>query len=120
MGEVLDLDVLRPKPSKIKLAGKEIDVSYMPCGITFEVDKIVRALAEVVATGKATDNGEETHRAFDLSIDLCVVFCSWKHPELDREWFMDNTDPRQVEALASKIQETLQRSYAGAEAYQKN
>jgi len=117
--DVLDLDVLRPKPQYVKLAGKKIDVSFIPCAITWDIDRIVRELA-AIGQKEAQAGGEGTKKAFDLSIELCALFCQWKHNEMDRQWFLENTDPIQIEAFSRKIQQTLERSYAGAEGYQKN
>ena len=48
MSKVIDLDILRPDSKLIKLGGKEIDVSFIPCGITFELDSIVQQLLKVL------------------------------------------------------------------------
>ena len=117
--EVLDLDILRPKAQWVKLGQNKIDVSFIPCGITFEVDGIVREMS-ALDTEKLQEGGEETKRGFDLALKLCATFCSWKHPEMTEDWFRDNTDPAQINKLSETIQATLQRSYAGVEAYQKN
>ena len=119
MAEVVDLDALRPTEITVKLGGNEIDVSYMPCGITFEVDEIVKRLtAYDMAT--VQKGGKETDEVFDIALELCSVFCSHKHPEMTVKWFEENTDPLQVNRLATIIQETLARAYQGAEAYSGN
>lgn len=118
-GEVVDLDILRPGPKIVKLAGEEIDVSFIPCGITFDVDRLVTELF-TMDTEKVKEGGEETNRAFDLTMELCASFCTVEHPHMTKEWFLKNTDPGQVNKLAELIRETLLRSYEGAEAYQGN
>ena len=120
-GEVVDLDTLRPPPKVVKLAGHEIDVSYVPCAITWEVDRIVNEMM-TLDRQKLVDEpaGNDAKKAFDLAVDLCVTFCTWKHPDLTKEWFLDNTDPRQINMLATTIQETLRKSYEGIEAYSGN
>jgi len=117
--EVIDLDILRPKPKFIKLGGHEIDVSFIPCALTFEVDRLSRELVNL-DLDEVQKGGDAAEKAFDYAIDLCVAFCSAKYPDMTKEWFMQNTDPIQINKLAETIQETLQRSYAGAEAYGKN
>ena len=117
--EVIDLDILRPEPKIIKLGGHEIDVSFVPCALTFEVDRLSRELVGLDLK-EVQKGGKEAEKAFGLSIDMCAVFCSAKYPDMTREWFMQNTDPVQINRLADTIKETLQRSYAGAEAYGKN
>jgi hypothetical protein len=117
--EIIDLDVLRPKSRVVRLGGKEIDVSFVPCAITWEVDNLRREIVKIDPV-KAQEGGEETKKAFDATVELCTVFCSRKHPEMTRDWFLDNTDPLQINNLATLIMETLTRSYAGVEAYSKN
>ena len=117
--EVIDLDILRPKPKIIKLGGHENDVSFIPCALTFEVDRLSRELVGLDLT-EVEKGGKEAEKAFGLAIDLCVTFCSAKYPDMTKDWFMQNTDPFQINKLADTIQVTLQRSYAGAEAYGKN
>jgi hypothetical protein len=131
MAEILDLDILRPPKRIVKLDGKEIDVSFVPCGITFEIDEIRNELVKIVlALEKATDltgnaaieaagNSPEAKRAFELGIRICAAFCSVDHPELDSEWFMKNSSPIQVGAFSEMIQQALIESYAGVEDYQK-
>ena len=120
-GEVVDLDILRPPPKIVKLAGKEIDISYVPCAITWDIDGIVNDMLVLDQQAIATEpRGKDARKAFDLAIDLCVAFCSWKHPDMDKDWFVKNVDPRQVNMLATTIQETLRKSYEGIEAYSGN
>lgn len=121
MPEVIDLDVLRPKAVVVKLGGNEIDVSYIPVGITFDVDEIVQKLIPFTPEAIAKDKtGQKTREAFDLSIKLCTVFCSHAHPKMDEKWFLDKTSPQQIEALATIISDTLLSSYEDMEGYQKN
>ena len=117
--EVVDLDVLRPPPKKIKLAGKLIDVSFVPCAITWEVDRLTREIF-AIDTEAAQKGGEETREVFDLTLELCATFCANQHVEMTKEWFRTKTDPAQINALSTHIIETLQRSFEGAEAYQGN
>ena len=119
MPEIIDLDVLRPQQVVVELAGKQIDVSYIPVGITFDVDAIVQKMVgyteEMVQAG-----GDAAREALDLSIRLCSVFCSVKYPELDEEWFRTNVSSGQLQRLAQVISETLMSSYNDMEGYQKN
>ena len=117
--DVLDLDVLRPSPVVVKLAGKKIDVSFIPVGITFAVDEIVNKIALMNAEELAK-GGAGAEEAITLTIRLCALFCSVRYPEMDEAWFRENTNPAQMVALADKIKTTLQDSYEKIEAYQKN
>ena len=132
MSEVLDLDILKPPARIVKLNGIEFDVSFVPTGITFEVDGIVRELEVVVKaieeeTGSsgndalydaANSNSEHAHKAYELGVRLCVAFCH-EYPEMDEDWFMKNTSPTQVGFFSEAIQEALVQSYKGVAEYQK-
>jgi hypothetical protein len=116
--KVLDLDVLKPKPVLVKIGGKEIDVSFVPCGVTFEIDGIMQDLSKITVED-VQGNPESARRAFELTVRLCAAFCTWKAPELTFEWFMTNADAAQVREFANMIREALERSYAGIEEYGK-
>jgi hypothetical protein len=109
---ILDLDVLRPPRRIVKLGGKEIDVSYVPVGITFEIDDINQEIAKLDVE-KLSAGGEEVRKAFDLTVRLCVAFCQWRHPEMDEAWFRGNVDAQQIRLLAEEIREALVRAYKG-------
>lgn len=110
--KVLDLDVLRPEPRIVKLAGEEIDVSFIPCAITFDIDTIVGEIARI-PKADIMSGGEGTRKAFDLQVRMCSVFCQHKHPDMDETWFRENVDAFQVKAFSDAIREALQRAYAG-------
>ncbi len=119
MENVIDLDILRPDKTIIKLNGKEIDVSFIPLGITFEVDDIVNEL------GKFTKKELQTNRvkikeALSITVRLCATFASYKYPEMDEKWFTDNCDSDQINRFATAIKGALERSYKGIETYGKN
>ena len=117
--EILDLDLLRPEPKVIKLGGKEIDVSFIPCGITFDIDRITRDISSLDMK-KVQSGGKETHKAFDLSMELCAVYCQVSFPEMDKAWFERHANPQQVNALVAAIRETLYLGYKQVEGYGKN
>lgn len=119
MSKVIDLDILKPEPRKIKIGGKEIDVSFIPCGITFELDSIVQELMGLDQSKVRTDRAEMM-RAFDLGIKLCAVFCEHKYPEMDYEWFRNNASAEQVNAFATEIQSILLQTYSDVTSHSKN
>ena len=110
--EIIDLDVLRPEKKVVKISGHEIDVSFIPCGITFDIDAIMQDIM-MLDHAAVQAGGEEAQKAFNLSVKLCVAFCTWQHPELDEKWFRDNVSPQQLAAMSSAIQEALTQAYAG-------
>lgn len=119
MSDIVDLDILRPKRISVRLANKTIDVSMIPCGITFEIDKLVRDLM-MLDQGKITEGGEATRSALDLTIKLCATFAGVNNPEMTEEWFRANVDAGQLQKMAEIIRDALIRSYEGVKAYGKN
>jgi hypothetical protein len=117
--KVENLDVLRPEPRFVQLNGNQIDVSFIPCGITFEIDQIVQELIKIKADD-LENKPESMKRAFELAIELCAAFCSRKYPEMDKQWFLDNVDPAQLKSFSESIQEALFKSYTGIETSGKN
>ena len=116
---VLDLDILRPEPRIVKIGGKEIDVSFVPTGITFDLDGIMQELIKIDAKKIKTDP-EMSKRAFDLGVKLCVVYSEHKYRDMNEEWFRNNTSSAQIEAFAKAIQEALIASYSGIGDHAKN
>lgn len=109
---VLDLDVLRPKKRVVKLGGHEIDCSFVPLGITFDLEDITQEMA-TLDQDAILKGGPEARKAFDLAVRMCAVFCSLKHPDMTEEWFRANVDGIQLHGLAGEIRASLQRAYAG-------
>ena len=119
MEDIIDLDIIRPKSRKVKLAGKVIDISFIPCGVTFEIDNIVRQLVELDPMKLNTDP-KVAKKGFDLTVELCSIFTSIKNPEFTKEWFMKECNVEQMGIIAKMIQEALAESYKGVESYGKN
>jgi hypothetical protein len=118
--KVLDIDILRPESSFIHIGGKDIDVSFVPCAITWDIDTIIRELYSI-GTDEILKNGESTKRAFDLSIKMCSIFCEHKYSELNEDWFRENCDANQIKIFVEAIQVALFKSYnTGIENNSKN
>lgn len=117
--DVIDLDVLRPAKRIIKLAGKEVDVSFIPCAITWDVDNLINKISSY-DKDEILSGGEKTKEVFDLSIKLCSLFCEHNYPEMNEEWFEKNVDAIQIRMFVSIIKEALNNAYKGIEASPKN
>ena len=115
---IVDLDILKPPKKIIKLGGVQIDVSFVPCGITWEIDSLVRKLSEY--DENRLKDEKSSKEALDIIIKLCSTFASFKNPELSEKWFRENVEMPQINAFVSLIKEALIRSYAGVEQYGKN
>ena len=116
---VIDLDVLRPEKKIVKLNGKEIDVSFIPCAITFDLDELVKKLQKLDQK-KLEHDVVEQKKAFDITIKMCSIYCKWKYPEMTEEWFRENTSPGQLYSFSTVIRTSLIAAYAGIEEYGKN
>jgi hypothetical protein len=119
MSDIVDLDILRPKRQCVRLANKTIDVSMIPCGITFEIDQIVRDLMQL-DQDEISKGGKATKAALDLTIRLCATFAGVNNPEMTEEWFRANVDATQTRRMAEIIKDALLRSYEGVKEYGKN
>ena len=118
MGEVIDLDVLRPPETLVKIGNKEINVGFVPSGITWEVDEIKNKLISLNQKD-LQKGGEAAKKGYNLAMQLCSVYCTVKHPEMTVEWFKANTDAQQVGKMAEVIIEALNKAYEDADKYSK-
>jgi hypothetical protein len=119
MSDIVDLDILRPKRQCVRLANKTIDVSMIPCGITFEIDQIVLDLMQLNQK-EIPKGGKDTRSALDLTIKLCATFAGVNNPEMTEKWFRANVDALQIKRMAEIIKDALLRSYEGMKEYGKN
>jgi|WetSurMetagenome_2_1015567.scaffolds.fasta_scaffold308766_1 hypothetical protein len=118
---VMDLDIIRPKANIVKINNKEFDLSFIPVGITFEVDELVnQKLAKLDYQKLEKRDNEEIKKAFDLSIELCVTLLSFWDSSITKEWFLKNISSGQVEKLVEVIKTALEISYEGIKQYGKN
>ena len=112
---VLNLDLLRPEGRIVMIAGKEVDLSFIPCGIVFDVNDAVMQLDEIVrevGQVKMLAGGKEAGRAFDVMIKLCAIVTECQHPELTEEFLRRNLSVKQLELLAEEIKDLLARELA--------
>lgn len=109
---VLDLDVLRPKKVIVKLGGHDIDCTFIPLGITFDLESITQKLV-TLDQDEIMKGGEASREAFNGAVELCATFCAHQYPDMTPEWFMENVDGAQLQALADTIKTALQHAYDG-------
>lgn len=116
---VYDLDVLRPKPRIVRLAGKEIDVSFIPSGIAIDIMEMQQGLLALTDTpgkmAKVKDGGKEARKSFELAATLCAAITSAQHPEMDMEWLLKNTDTLQIKALMEHVTAAVFKSLNSVE-----
>jgi len=117
--EVIDLDILKPAGRVIKIDGKSIEISFIPVGITFQVDQITKKLFEYQKVDLEADSAK-AEEAFDLAVKLCALFCEKEYPDLNEKWFRSNATAGQIQVLTGQITKTLTESMQGLERYAKN
>jgi hypothetical protein len=115
---ILDLDALRPQSTKVKLGGRVVEVSFIPVGITFEIDRIINEMLHLDME-EAKKGEEEGKKAIECMIELCATFCSVSYPDMDKEWFHKNVDSTQLTGFSDLIKTTLEKSYAAVKDYGK-
>jgi hypothetical protein len=114
--DIIDLDILKTESRKVKLGGKEIDISFIPVAITFRVNEIAEKLFAMKPKELENDL-KKAEEGFDLAVKLCALFCEHSHPEFDEKWFRSNTTVGQVQVFAREIRKTLYDSMQGLERY---
>jgi len=118
MGEVIDLDVLRPPETLVKIGGKTVNVGFVPSGITWDIDRIKEELRNLDQK-EILEGGPAAKKGYDLAVEMCSVYCTVKHPDMTVEWFKENTDARQVGMMAEVITGALNKAYEDADKYSK-
>ena len=115
MAELRDLDVLRPESHVMRLKGHDIDVSFVPSGITFDVQAVVMKMSKLDQKKIAKGDNDELAKAFALGVELCAVFCEHDYPDMTLDWFMANTSAEQVSELANGIRLAYTHAYDGVD-----
>ena len=124
MAEVRNLDLLKPETHEVELLGKTLDLSFMPCGVVFDINDVVSELA-ALTDGKMeelSEGGNIARKAFELTVKLCAIVTESQYPELTAKYLQDHMSIRQLEALAGEIRGLLDRELAavGGDAEGKN
>ena len=122
MSDVIDLDLLIPKKRKISLAGEEIDLSFIPFGLTLKVSDIMKKLAKVQVSTKDTPETatEKTEQAAELSLEMCALLCSYKNPNITADWLKEHANTAQLHALIDRVTELVTEEYQLAGRHSKN
>ena len=117
--QIYDLDILRPKPIYVRLAGKDIDVSFIPSGIAMDIMGMQAELMKLTGTPekmkKIEAGGNEARRSFELAAELCAAITKVQHSEMDKDWLLTHTDVLQIKALMDHVTRAVFRSLESAE-----
>jgi len=113
---IIDLDILRPEPRYVILAKKKIDVSFLPCGILFDINEKMNQLA-TVSGGEIEEirkGGDVARKSYEMAIEICAIFCGVQHELMTKEWFRKNVSAEQVNMLLEEIRKLLEKELAAA------
>lgn len=114
-----DLDILRPTAEYVKLAGKKIDISFIPSGIAIDITTLQDQMRELTDTPeklkKIQAGGEETAKSFDIAAELCAKITSNQYKEMDKEWLLKHTDVIQIKILMEHITKAVFKSFESIE-----
>ena len=114
MEKVHDLDVLRPKAEYVKLAGKKIDISYIPSGVALDIMDLRQQLEDLSNTqeklDKIEEGGEEAKKSFEIAAELCSLITKAQYPEMDKQWLLKNTSIVQLKSLIELVTESVFKS----------
>ena len=105
-----DLDVLRPPPEYVRLAGKDIDISFVPSGVSVDISNVLRRLQELDID---TENLDETaEEGVEIMAELCALITIKQYPEMNRDWLLAHTSATQLRKLLEHITDAMNRSIA--------
>lgn len=106
-----DLDILRPPPEYVVLAGKKIDISFVPSGVALDISRVLRKLQELDVSA---DNLDETaEEGVEIMADLCALITAKQQSDMTRDWLLANTNSMQLRALMERITDAMNRSIEG-------
>lgn len=120
MNNVIDLDILKPEKKIIKFNGNEIDVSFIPLAITFEIDELCNKLVSISKSGDVVSDITVQKDLFNCALDIVTTFCSYKYPEMDKKWFMENATALQIGTFTEAIRGAISKSVQAAAEKTKN
>ena len=105
-----DLDILRPPPEYVVLAGKKIDISFVPSGVAVDISNVLRRLQEVNINPDDLD--ESAEEGVEIMAELCALITKKQHPDMDANWLLVNTNSVQLRLLMEHITDAMNRSIA--------
>jgi translation initiation factor 2 alpha subunit (eIF-2alpha) len=96
----LDADI--KEKEIVKLAGEEIDISFIPCGVSIPLlSKYDKWVSESKKEGveKIKNNVEIAQDNFKMQAEILSMFTSYTNPKLDYEWLLHNADLYQISSF---------------------
>ena len=116
---VYDLDVLRPEAEFVMLAGKQIDISFIPSGVAIDIMSMRQKMEKLTSTPaklkKIEAGGSEAIETFQISAEICAKITERKHKEMTKEWLLKNTNVAQLKKLIEHVTNAVFKSLEGME-----
>ena len=124
---VLNLDEER-KPEYIVLGGKEIDISFIPCGVSIplmnkydEYFKSLKSSKVLNDDGTVNENAEkelskDTEKAANnlkIMIEMISMFTSYVDEEMNQEWIEKRLTIKQIPLFMSLLVKAITKDIQG-------
>jgi hypothetical protein len=112
------------QPEYIKIAGRELDISFIPSGISIPLLGKYQEYVEILKTNKVINSDGTANKeaeeelsgkpdkaleSMDIMTDMVCMFTEYKDPEMTREWVGHNTNLKQLARLIVLITGSLTR-----------
>ena len=122
--EIIDLDVIKPKPRQVKIQGKVIDISLIPFDVTLEMAEHFNTFVKLGKSFKGMSTNKLMAGDMDTDIDgksikdvlsllhRCTVrILTNADSEITEEWVQKNISSEQMILLIQKMLEPLMEQW---------
>ena len=122
--EIIDLDVIKPKPRQVKIQGRVIDVSLIPFDVTLEMAEHFNTFVKLGKAFKGMSTNKLMAGDMDTDIDgksikdvlsllhRCTVrILTNADSEITEEWVQKNISSEQMILLIQKMLEPLMEQW---------
>jgi len=117
---VYDFDIVKPKSCNVKIDGFLYDLSYIPVGITFDIEAVIKGMRDLDAPKLLDADNIEIKKGLNLSIKLVFTLLNYWNPEITEEYIIKKFTPGMIETLVHIIKQSLSTSMEGIKQYGKN
>jgi predicted trehalose synthase len=101
MGYVLDLDVIKPEERKLKLGGKEFDITIIPMNLAVE---FLEMREEII--GMVTENSMN-RVTYEKVMDLFSRILQISHSDIDKTWLMNKMSMQRLKPFLDEMLEAI-------------
>ena len=100
--EVTDLDILKPPPVIVRILGVDLNVGFVPFGVTMEVERLqqqLTALEDGRDRGELIADPEYGRQAIKLQTEIALLIAQYQAPEITRERLEGECTLEQIDGL---------------------